>query len=205
MKSIIYTIGRQYGSGGHEIGEKLAKKLNIPFYDSELIALAAPKTGMSQEVFADIDERHTNSFLYSLSLGAYGLNGGAGFTEPSLNDKLFIAQCEVIEDAAKQGSCVFVGRCADYVLRDYDNVVNVFVYSNINNRIERIESVRDLTYSKAVDAIKKKDKKRSSYYNYYTNNKWDSPDNYDLMLSTDSITTDEAVDLILKYADIKFK
>ena len=204
MKSVIYTIGRQYGSGGHEIGEKLAKKLDIPFYDSELIALAAPKIGLSEEASKEVDEKHTNTFAQMMALGAFGFNGGAGFTETSLNDKLYVAQSQVIKDVATQGSCVIVGRCADYVLRDIDNVVRVFVYGNIKNRIERIATLHEISHYKAEDAIKKKDKIRGSYYNYYTNRKWDSAENYDLMLSTDGISTDDAVDLIRKYAEIKF-
>lgn len=200
MKPTIFTIGRQYGSGGHEIGEKLAGRLNIPFYDNELIALAAKKSGMSEELFEQVDEKPTNSFLYSLAMGAFNFGTMTGYTDMSINDKLFLAQSEVIEDAAKEGACVFVGRCADYILRDFDNVVNIYCYGDMEDRITRIQSVLQVKNRKeAADIINRKDKTTANFYNYYSNQKWGQPENYDLLINTSKLSIDNSVELILNY------
>lgn len=199
MKSTIFTIDRQYGSGGHEIGEKLAEKLKIPFYDNELIALAAQKSGVSQEIFERVDEKPTNSFLYSLAMGAYNFGGITGYTEMSINDKLFVAQSEVMEEAAKIGSCVIVGRCADYVLRNYENVINIYCYGEIEDRVRRIQSVLDLPAHKAVETVNRRDKTTANFYNYYSNQKWGDPQNYDLLINTSKLPIHQAVDLIMQY------
>lgn len=202
MKPIIYTIDRQYGSGGHEIGEKLAKELDIPFYDNQLIAMAAEKTGISKDVFKEVDEKPTNSFLYSLAMGAFGFGGSGAVTDLPINDKLFIAQSEVIREAAGKGSCVFVGRCADYILREMPNCVNIFCYGNINDRIDRIKKVLDVPKHKAIEIINRKDKTTASYYNYYTNNKWGAKEEYDLLINTSRLSIDNSVALIKKFTEL---
>lgn len=203
MKSTIFTLSRQYGSGGHEIGEKLAKKLDIPFYDNELIALAAQKSGVSKEIFEQVDEKPTNSFLYSLAMGSFNLGGLSGYTEMSINDKLFIAQSEVIEDAANKGSCVIVGRCANYVLRERSNCVNVFCYGDMEDRIKRVQALSGLPRQKAQDTISRKDKTAANFYNYYTNQKWSDPQNYDLLINTSRLSIDETVNLIIRYEQMR--
>lgn len=203
MKPTIFTIGRQYGSGGHEIGEKLAKKLDIPFYDNELIALAAQKSGVSKEIFEQVDEKPTNSFLYSLAMGAFNFGSMSGYTDMSINDKLFIAQSEVIEDVAREGSCVIVGRCADYVLRDYKNVINIFCFGPIEDRVRRIQKVLDLPPNKAVDTVNRKDKTTANFYNYYSNQKWGDAQNYDLLINTSKLPIDQTVGLIIQYQQMK--
>ena len=123
----VITISRQFGSGGHEVGEKLAKRLELPFYDKELIALAAKKSGFSEEVFADVDEKATSSLLYSMVMGSYAFGTRVpGINEMPINDKLFIIQSDIIKKAAAEGPCVIVGRCADYILREHPNCLNVF-------------------------------------------------------------------------------
>lgn len=202
MKPVVYTIGRQYGSGGREIGQKLAEKLGVPFFDNELISLAAKKSGVSEEIFKRADEKPTNSFLYSLAIGAYSMGQGiVGYTDMSINDKLFIAQSQVIEEAAKHGSCVIVGRCADYVLRDYPNLINIFVCADIEDRYAVLskDELKDIPKQKAIDMINKKDKTRANFYNYYSNRKWGDLVNHDLIINTSSITRDDAVDLIIDY------
>ena len=133
---LIITIGRQYGTGGREIGRTLAQKLGLPFYDRELIAKAAKKSGFDEELFEQLDKRATNSFLYSLTMfGTSGVNG------MSLTDQLYLAQSNVIHEIADQGSCVIVGRCADHVLRDHANRYDFFIHASIDYRIKRIRSI----------------------------------------------------------------
>jgi cytidylate kinase len=134
MEKII-TVSRQFGSGGREIGEKLASKLDIPYYDNEIISRAAKESGFAEEAFEQAEKKATNSLLYSLAMGmnAYG-NQEIGFTHLSLDDQLYLAQSNVIRKVAAEGPCVIVGRCADYVLRDVSNVVNVFIWADIEAR-----------------------------------------------------------------------
>lgn len=201
MKNPIFTIGRTCGSGGHEIGALLAKTLDIPFYDKELISIAAQESGVSSDVFENLDEEATNSFLYSLSMGAftYG-NAAAGFTSLSMNDKLFLAQSKVIREAAEKGPFVVVGRCGDYVLSAFPNTVNVFLYADKEDCIDHISTGHGISRSKAADYINKKNKKTASYYSYYANQKWGSSEHYDLMINTSRMSREDVVALILEYA-----
>ena len=154
--SLIITIGRQFGSGGRDVGEKVAEYFNIPFYDKELVEMAAQKSNMSKEALRKVDEHATNSFLYSLASGNYSMRGinAPIYYEMPINDKLFIAQAEIIKEVAKKGSCVIVGRCADYVL-DGENVdlVNVFIYGGVDYRAKRVMQALDITQSKARDKV----------------------------------------------------
>ena len=135
----IITISRQYGSGGRFIGRKLAEALDIPFYDKELITMSAEESGMSKEIFEKADEKAANSLLYTLSMNAYLLHGMAGVPDLPLNDKVFLVQSEVIRKLAAKGPCVIVGRCADYVLQENPNCVNVYIYSDMEDRVSRVE------------------------------------------------------------------
>ncbi len=204
MKTVI-TIGRQYGSGGREIGEKLAKALDIPFYDKELVTLAAQNSDLHKDVLREIDERATNSLLYSLVTGnaMRGVNSPIYYEMP-INDKLFIAQSEIIKDIAKKGSCVIVGRCADYVLDDCNIPnVNVFIHANMPFKIGRIQKEADLSPEKAKDKIVKTEKRRKTYYNYYTNREWGKPDNYDICINSSKLGIDMAVELLKNFVKMK--
>ena len=204
-KSII-TIGRQYGSGGHEIGQKLAKELGIKCYDKELLDRAAKESGICQELFEHHDERPTNSFLYSLVMDTYSMNGAAsGYTEMPLNYKVFLAQFNAIKQIAKEGPCVMIGRCADYALADFDNCFSVFFHADLQTRIRRIAKIYDLTDAKAKDRIIKTDKKRSSYYNYYTSKRWGDADSYDLCIDSGKMGVDGSVELVLNAIQLKEK
>ena len=192
----IITIGRQFGSGGKQIGEVLAEKMNIPFYDKELLKEAAKDSGICEEIFDSFDEKPTNSFLYSLVMDPYSLGFGNS-TELPLNHKVFLAAFDTIKNLAeKNGSCVFVGRCADYALRDLDNVVNVFIYADIDDRAARISKKYNISESKAKDMIKKEDKARASYYNYYTSKRWGEMKGYDICINTSKYGIDKTVDLL---------
>ena len=192
----IITIGRQFGSGGKQIGEALAEKMNIPFYDKELLKEAAKDSGICEEIFDSFDEKPTNSFLYSLVMDPYSLGFGSS-TELPLNHKVFLAAFDTIKNLAeKDGSCVFVGRCADYALRDLDNVVNVFLYADMEYRAARIAKKYNISESKAKDMIKKEDKARASYYNYYTSKRWGEMKGYDICINTSKYGIDKTIDLL---------
>lgn len=200
----IITIGRQYGSNGKEIGKQIAEKLNIAFYDKELLKRAAKESGMCEEVFHDFDEKPTNSFLYSLVMDPYAaFNFQAGTMEVPLNHKVFLAAFDTIKKIADQESCVIVGRCADYALEDYDNCLNVFIYSSMEERIKVISERMNVKPEKAKDMIIKADKQRSSYYNYYTTKKWGATGSYDVCINSDLLGIDGTVDLIIEILNKK--
>lgn len=194
----IITIGRQFGSNGKEIGRRLAEKLNIAFYDKELLKRAAKESGMCEEVFHDFDEKPTNSFLYSLVMDPYAaFNFQSGTMEIPLNHKVFLAAFDTIKKIADHESCVIVGRCADYALEDYDNCLNVFIYSSMEERIKVISERANVKPEKAKDMIVKADKQRSSYYNYYTTKKWGATGSYDICIDSNLLGIDGTVDLII--------
>jgi cytidylate kinase len=201
MKQII-TISRQFGSGGREIGSKLAAKLKIPFYDHELISRAAKESGFAEAAFENAETKASNSLLYSLAMGmnAYG-NQDIGFTHLSLDDQIYLAQSSVIRKVAAEGPCVIVGRCADYVLRDYSNVVNVFIWADLAYRKERAVELYQVKPNKAEDEILKTDKRRANYYNYHANEKWGRVENYHLSIKSNYIGIDNAVDCILRFIE----
>jgi cytidylate kinase len=201
-EKIIITIARQYGSGGREIGERVAKILNIPMYDKELIKDAAAKGSLNEEVLKTTDESAANSLLYTLAMGSnvLGATMQFGYKMP-LNDKLFILQSEVIREYAEAGSCVIIGRCADYVLRDEENVLKIFIYSDIETREKRIrERYPDIKSSQVLDVINKTDKRRASYYNFYTGNKWGKYDNYDLAINAATFGVEKTAEIIADFA-----
>ena len=200
----IITIGRQYGSGGHDIGKQLAEELNVPFYDKALLERAAKDSGLCQEIFENHDEKPTNSFLYSLVMDTYSLGyTTSSFSEMPLNHKIFLAQFDAIKNIAKEGPCVIVGRCADYALADFPNVVNVFLHADMQDRVVRIARRHDLTDAKAKDLIVKTDKRRASYYNYYTSKKWGDAAGYDLSLNTATLGNDGTIHMIREFMAYK--
>lgn len=200
----IITIGRQYGSGGREIGQKLAADLGIKLYDKEMLDRAAKESGICQELFETHDEKPTNSFLYSLVMDTYSLGYSSGtYNDMPLNHKVFLAQFDAIKKIADEGPCILVGRCADYALESYDNVMSVFIHADLNARIRRITRLYDLTDAKAKDTILKTDKKRASYYNYYTNKKWGDVDSYDFSLSSSELGIDGTVTAIKALLEIR--
>ncbi len=206
--SLVITIGRQFGSGGRDIGEKVAEYFNIPFYDKELVEMAAQKSNISQDALKEVDEHATNSFLYSLASGNYSLRGinAPIYYEMPINDKLFIAQAEVIKEVAKKGSCVIVGRCADYVLENEDvDLMNVFVFGSVDYRAKRVMEAFGVTHSKARDKVIKTDKQRRTYYDYYTSKDWGVMSNYDLCVNAEKFGINGAANLIINYAKTKLK
>lgn len=188
-KKLIITIARQYGSGGREIGETVAKLLNIPLYDKQLITDAAAKGNLKEEVLKHTDESAANSLLYTLAMGSnvVGTTLHFGYKMP-INDKLFILQSEVIKEYANQGSCVIIGRCSDYVLRGEENVFRIFIYGDLEHRKARVAARHpEVKSSQVIDIINKTDRRRASYYNFYTGNKWGKYDNYDIAINSSTL------------------
>ena len=200
-KKIIITVSRQYGSGGREIGEKVAAALGIPIYDKEIITQAAADGTLSEEAQRGHDNA-ANSLLYTLAMGSnvFGTTAHFGYRMP-LNDKLFLLQSDVIRGYARQGSCVVVGRCADYVLRDEKSILRTFVYADLDYRENRVKQRHpEIKEGHCIDLINKTDKRRSSYYNFYTGNKWGKLDNYDMAINASTLGIDGAADAIVTAA-----
>jgi len=200
-KDTIITIGRQCGSGGREVGIALAKDLNIPYYDKELLKRAAKESGLCEEVFEKFDEKPTSSLLYSIVMDPYSLGIGANGIDMPINHKVFLAAFDTIKKIADEGPCVMIGRCADYALADYSNVVNFFLFAPMEDRIKRVAERRELTPEKAKDYIQKAEKQRASYYNYYTTKKWGATTSYNYCLDTSVLGIDGTVELIKHIID----
>ncbi len=207
MENKIYTIGREYGSGGKEVGEKLAAKLGIKLYDKELLQQAAKESGFCEEIFENHDEKPTNSFLYSLVMDTYsaGSYSSAPFLDMPLNHKVFLAQFDTIKKLAEQESCVIVGRCADYALASDPDCINVFIHADLDDRVKRVSKRMNITEQKAKDMVQKQDKQRASYYNYYTCKKWGEAKSYDLTLNASKLSIDDCVEMILSYRQMMDK
>ncbi|MDD3333998.1 MAG: cytidylate kinase-like family protein [Eubacteriales bacterium] len=198
----VITIGREYGSGGHEVGSLVAKELGIPLYDKEVLALAAQSSGICKEIFEHHDEKASMSSLF-YATPASGLGGMSFGLQMPMNQRVFLAQFEAITKLASEQSCVIVGRCADYVLRDMAHVTHVFVYASMERRVERIMRVENVDQGKAQELIRKTDKQRKNYYNFFADGNWGLRSNYDLMLRTDGHTTAELAELVVAFAKAK--
>lgn len=195
-KDTIITIGRQCGSGGRDVGIALSKRLNIPYYDKELLKRAAKESGLCEEVFEKFDEKPTSSLLYSIVMDPYSLGISANGIDMPINHKVFLAAFDTIKKIANEGPCVMIGRCADYALSDYSNVVNFFLFAPMEDRIKRVTERMDITPEKAKDFINKTDKQRASYYNYYSTKKWGATTSYNYCLDTSVLGIDGTVELI---------
>lgn len=202
MKSVI-TIGREFGSGGREIGSRLAEMYGIPFYDKKLLEESAKQSGICEDLFVRHDEAMTNSLLYSLVVGTYpiGTNGRIN-PEIPLNHRIFLAQFETIKKLG-ESPCVIVGRCADYVLQEHKNLISVFITGNMHEKKRRISERYDIEKTKIEDFIKKTDKRRANYYEYFTENKWGMASNYDITVNSSVIGIEGAVKLISDYVALK--
>ncbi len=196
MNTII-TIARQYGSGGRKVGKLIAEEFNIPYYDKELIDMAAKESGMNEEVFEKADEKASSSLIYSLMMGNYTFGSHVSpINGMPINDMLFLVQSDVIKEAAKSGPCVIVGRCADYVLHDEKNVFNAFIHADRAFRIDRIINEYEVEAEKAKEYLVKKDKQRANYYNFYTNNNWGNLENYHVTINSGVTGIEGAAELI---------
>lgn len=189
----IITIGRELGSGGREIGKRLSKELNMPYYDKELLAEAAKKSGYSEAVFEMHDEKPTSSFLYSLAMGIN--NYGLSYQRPLVLD-LYLAQFDTMRKLAQENGGIFIGRCADHVFSDLPDVLNVFIHADMEFRAKRVMEWDKISHEKAVAICKRGDKDRATYYNYYSDHDWGDSRYYDLTINTGKLGIDKAVELI---------
>ena len=196
MKHTVITIGRAYGSGGHEIGSRVAAKLGIAFYDKEIIGLAAEKTGYCEEFIRHNEEKTPGVFARSMSFSK-----GSGYTHPSSEDTVFVHQSQIIKELAERESCVIVGRCADFVLRNVADTVNLFISAPIEDRIKRKHALSNGEASEAQirKEILSADKRREKYYNFYTGARWGDSRNYNLCIDTSVVGIDGAVDLVVEF------
>lgn len=198
------TIGRQYGSGGYDIGHKLAELYGISFYDKELLVLAAKESGLNKAFFEKADERSSHGITYAFSAGLPYMGMFAQYTDILSNDGLFRIQSDTIRNLAKKEACVLVGRCADYILREDPLCLSIFIHSPLEVRIARIMEKLKLNKEQALELITKKDKERSAYYYYYTNKRWASALSYDLSIDGSILGIEGTADFIKSLIDKKF-
>lgn len=201
MKKYVITIGRQYGAGAHEISEKLSKRLEIPYYDKELLKQSAKDSGIDERLFKFYDEKPTKSFLYALSTEGFPM---AFSSTENLQDKIFNYQYSTIQKLADKQSCIIVGRCADYILKDYENLLTVFLHADYEYRLNRVVNLYGVSAKESKDMINQNDKKRAQFHNFYSPEKWGGGDTYDLNINVARLGIDETVELIAKYAELKF-
>lgn len=202
--NLVITIGRQCGSQGHQIGQALAEKMGVKCYDKELISLAAKNSGLCEELFENHDEKPTNSFLYSLVMDTYSLGyTTSAYMDMPINHKIFLAQFDAIKKLADEESCVIVGRCADYALAEYPNTVSVFVTGDDDKKIKHLQEFYNIDAAKAKEVMVKTDKRRASYYNYYSSKKWGDSRSYDLCINSNTLGFDGTVEMIYQFAKAK--
>lgn len=203
MKHIIINVGRQLGSGGHDIGRMLALDFQAKYYDRELLNLAAKESGLSEKIFEQNDEKK-GFFRGLLNLGSPHVNSGGGYKSSFSQETLFQFQSDAIVKAAKEGPCVFVGRCADYVLRDFGNTVNVFITASMNYRINQIMNKQHIDADAARKFIEQGEATRAAYYNYYTGKKWGHSSSYDLCIDSSILGLVESEKLIAEFIRKRF-
>lgn len=188
MSYKIITIGREYGSGGRLIAQKVAEALSMVYYDNEIIDMAAQEMGFDVEMIRRASETKSSSFLYTMTTGSFDL---------PLNDKVFAMQSQIIKHLADNDDCIIVNGCGDYILEDYENVLRVFIHAPAKSRCARVLNDYKEDEGDVEKKVQKMDKRRSSYYNYYTTNKWGNLRNYDLTINSD-IGLDEAAQMIVE-------
>ena len=203
MKHIIINVGRQVGAGGQEIGRMLAQDFEAKFYDRELLNLAAKESGFSEKFFKQNDEK--KGFLRGLfNVQSPHLTGGSLYGSNFSQDSLFQFQSDAIRKAAAEDSCVFVGRCADYILRDFENVVNIFITASMDFRVENVSKVKELDADHARKLIEQVESRRAQYYNYYTGKKWGAAESYDFCIDASILGLEETEKIIAEYIRKRF-
>lgn len=203
MTNTVITIARQYGSGGRDIGRMVAERLGVPCLDKEIMAQTMRESGFSEELIQKADEKASHSLAYSMSMGGYFFGSQPNYiNQLPLNDQIFMAESEVIKKAADQGGCVIIGRCANFLLRDRKNRLSVFIHADKAQRIDRAIHKYGIPERKIKDFLEKQDKQRAHYHSFYTDEKWNDLENYDLALSSSSLGIDATVEMILAAANI---
>ncbi len=197
---IIVTIAREYGSGGREIGKQLAERLNVPFYDKELITRAAEESGIDADLFENADEKPSNPFWTSLAfnIGTFGSHTPT-LNDLPMNDRLFLLQSKTIQKIVQEGSCVIVGRCADYLLEKEENAVHFFIHANQEDKLERVITSYGIPSEGAQEFMKKTDRRRAAYYGYYAGEKWGQINRYDLCINSSTLGIDATVAFLFEF------
>ena len=196
----IVTIGREFGSGGRVIGEKLAEKLGVRCYDKELLTLAAKESGMCKELFETHDEKPTNSFLYSLVMDTYSLGyTTSSFVDMPINHKVFLAQFDTIKNLASRESCVIVGRCADVILRHRPHTIRLFIHAPEGFRRQRAETTYGLTEGEAAEKVRTINEERARHYKKYTGGSWGSAENYHLSVDSSLCGVEDCAKLLVDF------
>jgi len=196
----IIAIGRQFGSGGHEVGRRLAAELGLTLYDKELLKMVAQESNIAEHVLEEYDEKPTGSLLYSIVMDIYP---SMNYVGNSLQQQIYQAQYDTIRRIGQKGGCVIVGRAADYILRDNPHMTSVFVHADDDFRAQRIMEYEKISRDKALDMIAKADKKRASFYNFQTEKKWGHAASYNLSVDTGDLGIDGCVTLIRRYLELK--
>ena len=204
-EKFVINIGRQLGSGGRQIGEKLANRFGIAFYDKELIQLASKESGLGKEFFENADEKKSHSIIGGLLGLRTNISNEVYVNNYLSNETFFKIQSDIIRELAEEKSCVFVGRCADYILRDHPRCINVFITADTNDRVKRVALDKNITHEKAQEVIEKTDKKRSEYYNYFSNKTWGVAESYHLCINSSVLGIDETVDFISQFVKQRLK
>jgi shikimate kinase len=204
-ETFVINIGRQLGSGGRQIGEKLSAEFGIGFYDKELIQLASKESGLGKEFFEKADEKSSFSFIGGLLGLRTNINNEVYVNNYLCNETFFKIQSDVIRELAQKDSCVFVGRCADYILRDNPRCINVFITADTEDRIKRVAQTYQLSLDKAQELIVKTDKKRAEYYNYYSNKVWGAAGSYHLCINSSVLGMDQTVTFITQFIKQRLK
>ena len=204
-ETFVINIGRQLGSGGRQIGEKLSAEFGIGFYDKELIQLASKESGLGKEFFEKADEKSSFSFIGGLLGLRTNINNEVYVNNYLCNETFFKIQSDVIRELAQKDSCVFVGRCADYILRDNPRCINVFITADTDDRIKRVAQTYQLSLDKAQELIVKTDKKRAEYYNYYSNKVWGAAGSYHLCINSSVLGMDQTVTFITQFIKQRLK
>ena len=206
MKNVVIAIARQYGSGGRTVGEMLSKRLEIPFYDKDLARIASEESGINEALFVNTDEKVKNIKRFSLTKNAYSGEllspGSDNFTS---EDNLFNYQAKVIRDLAEKEPCVIMGRCANYILKDYDNVLSVFVHAPMDFCMEQAAKKHSMTPAELKKYIIRTDKHRADYYKYHTGIEWTDARYYDLCLDSSKLGFDRCVEEIIAYMEVRFR
>lgn len=203
-KNIVITIARMYGSGGRTVAEMLSKRMGIPYYDKDLIQMAADESGISENLFAKADENFKKS-LFKGSSDVYTGDLISPDSKAFTSEKnLFNFQAKVIKDLANKESCVIVGRCADFVLKDYDNVLSVFIHAPFDFCMEKAAEKKDLPFDQLEDFVNMTNKQKEDYYKFYTGNEWSDARNYDLCLDSSKLGFERCVDEIIAYIKVRF-
>lgn len=203
MENNVIVISRQVGSGGDEIASKLSELINIPVYDKQKIVDLAKESGISENLFDGLEEHPTSSLLYSLVIGLKSGSDASCIASPFHTDNVFGVQANIIRRLADNGSCIFLGRCADYILREHNNLTNVYIWASDDFRVNRVMNKIGLTHTEAVDYVSRIDKRRRSYYDFYTSKAWGDVENYDLTINPEKIGIDNSAKIIAEYVNSK--